>query len=153
MARRAKSHHSSAALFLIELIVAIGIFALAGAVCVQMLARAAVVSAQSAALSRATLCAQSAAESFRAAGGELVGARALLGAGELSDGRLVIGYNKDWILTSPAQSAPPAYVLTLTRSQSGGVVFADIAVEQTGGGHNALPLYRLRVGAPAFRRG
>jgi type II secretory pathway pseudopilin PulG len=138
-----KAHRSGAALFLMELILVIGVFAAASAVCVQLFARAALISRQSTDLSRATLCAQSAAESFKAAGGDLPQVGLLLGAGELSGGRLALGYDRDWLLAEGG--AAPVYLLTLTPGQTGGVAWADIAVGQVESGE---VLCRLRVGAP-----
>lgn len=61
MAKRMIRGRSASSLFLIELILAIGFFAVASAVCLQLFVRARMVSVQSADLSRATLAAQSAA--------------------------------------------------------------------------------------------
>ena len=69
MAKRMIRGRSASSLFLIELIIAIGFFAVASAVCLQLFVRARLVSIQSADLSRATLAAQSAAEAFRGGGG------------------------------------------------------------------------------------
>ena len=79
MAKRMIRGRSASSLFLIELIIAIGFFAVASAVCLQLFVRARLVSIQSADLSRATLAAQSAAEAFRGCGGSLEKASALLG--------------------------------------------------------------------------
>ena len=65
MAKRMIRGRSASSLFLIELIIAIGFFAVASAVCLQLFVRARLVSIQSADLSRATLAAQSAAEAVR----------------------------------------------------------------------------------------
>ena len=59
--------HSGSSLFLMELILAILFFSVASAVCVQLFARAHTASEQSAALNRAVLAAESAAESFKGA--------------------------------------------------------------------------------------
>lgn len=148
MAPRIKIQHSGAALFLMELIVAIGIFSAAAAVCVQLFARAALISRQSADLSHATFCAQSAAESFKAAGGDTAQTLLLLGEGGLAGGVLTVAYDRDWLPGAPGGQA--AYLLTLTPGKSGGVSWADIAVVAPKGqdGQDRV-LFQIRVATPA----
>jgi len=115
MAKRMIRGRSASSLFLIELIIAIGFFAVASAVCLQLFVRARLVSIQSADLSRATLAAQSAAEAFRGCGGSLEKASALLG-GQEDDGALTVWYGPDW---NPCGRENAAYRLTLTRGRAG----------------------------------
>jgi len=62
---------SGSGLFLIELMLAIMIFALAAAICLRVFVASDQISAESVQLNRAVLSAQSSAESFKASGGDL----------------------------------------------------------------------------------
>lgn len=108
----AKPTHSQAALFLIEMIIAIGVFSLCCAVCVQMFALSWQYSRQSRALTQATLLCQSSAEAFRIHGGELAPVAALL-EGELVGDRVIAQYDTDWLPRS-GPLTDEGYRLTLT---------------------------------------
>ena len=140
MAKRMIRGRSASSLFLIELIIAIGFFAVASAVCLQLFVRARLVSIQSADLSRATLAAQSAAEAFRGVGGSLEKASALLG-GQEDDGALTVWYGPDW---NPCGRENAAYRLTLTRGE-GRPVPAEILVSRLEDGSS---LFSLGVKTP-----
>ena len=140
MAKRMIRGRSASSLFLIELIIAIGFFAVASAVCLQLFVRARLVSIQSADLSRATLAAQSAAEAFRGCGGSLEEASALLG-GQEDDGALTVWYGPDW---NPCGRENAAYRLTLTRWE-GRPVPAEILVSRLEDGSS---LFSLGVKTP-----
>jgi len=62
---------SGSGLFLIELMLAILIFALAAAICLRIFVTADYISTESIQLNRAVLAAQSSAEAFKATGGDL----------------------------------------------------------------------------------
>lgn len=139
MANRVRATSSRSGLFLIELIAAIGLFALASAVCVQLFAQAHLISEESRNLSQAMLRAQSAAECFKAAAGDLEHAFALLGEGDLTDeGALVVRYDGDWrpLARSTLEERegerdhPAFFQLTLLPSQAAGVRQAHIKVER-----------------------
>lgn len=140
MAKRMIRGRSASSLFLIELIIAIGFFAVASAVCLQLFVRARLVSIQSADLSRATLAAQSAAEAFRGCGGSLEKASALLG-GQEDDGALTVWYGPDW---NPCGRENAAYRLALTRGE-GRPVPAEILVSRLEDGSS---LFSLGVKTP-----
>lgn len=101
--------HSGSSLFLMELILAILFFSVASAVCVQLFARAHTASEQSAALNRAVLAAESAAESFKGAD-DLDEAVRLMGvrAGD-TPGVLTAWYDRRG---TPAPSGTPATAWT-----------------------------------------
>ena len=140
MAKRMIRGRSASSLFLIELIIAIGFFAVASAVCLQLFVRARLVSIQSADLSRATLAAQSAAEAFRGCGGSLEEASALLG-GQEEGGALTVWYGPDW---NPCGRENAADRLTLTRGE-GRPVPAEILVSRLEDGSS---LFSLGVKTP-----
>lgn len=140
MAKRMIRGRSASSLFLIELIIAIGFFAVASAVCLQLFVRARMVSIQSADLSRATLAAQSAAEAFRGCGGSLEEVSALLG-GQEEGGALTVWYGPDW---NPCGRENAAYRLTLTCGE-GRPVPAEILVSRLEDGSS---LFSLGVKTP-----
>ena len=73
-----RSGRSKTTLFLIELIVAVGVFSLCAAVCLSLFASAKRMTAESTALNGAALSAQSAAECFKAESGDLARCAAVL---------------------------------------------------------------------------
>ena len=72
-------------LFAIELLIAVGVFSLCAAICVGLFVRSEVMSQDSADLNRAVAEARSAAECFKAVGGDLEKTAELTG-GEVLDG-------------------------------------------------------------------
>jgi len=95
-------------LFMIELLLAVGIFALCAAVCLGLFAKAETVSQDCADQDRAVEAAKSAAAVFRLWGWQEELAEASGGSEE--DGVVTICYNGDW---QPAEGEA-AYTLTLT---------------------------------------
>ena len=82
-------------LFSIELLIAVGVFSLCAAICVGLFVRSEVMSQDSADLNRAVTEARSAAECFKAAGGDLEKTAELTG-GSLEDGKLRLYYDQNW---------------------------------------------------------
>ena len=82
-------------LFAIELLIAVGVFSLCAAICVGLFVRSEVMSQDSADLNRAVTEARSAAECFKAVGGDLEKTAELTG-GSLEDGKLRLYYDQDW---------------------------------------------------------
>ena len=90
-------------LFAIELLISVGIFTLCAAVCVGLFVRSELMSRDSAELNRAVTEARSAAECFKAAGGDLEETARLTG-GEVSGNTLLLRYDEGFALT--LQAAP-----------------------------------------------
>ena len=82
-------------LFAIELLIAVEVFSLCAAICVGLFVRSEVMSQDSAGLNRAVAEARSAAECFKAVGGDLEKTAELTG-GSLEDGKLRLYYDQDW---------------------------------------------------------
>ncbi|MBQ9648170.1 MAG: hypothetical protein IJV43_07430 [Oscillospiraceae bacterium] len=82
-------------LFMIELLIAVGVFALCAAVCVGLFVRSEVMSRESADLTRAVAEARNVSECWKASGGDLEKAAELCG-GTVTQGMLWIHYNADW---------------------------------------------------------
>ena len=82
-------------LFAIELLIAVGVFSLCAAICVGLFVRSEIMSQDSADLNRAVTEARSAAECFKAVGGDLEKTAELTG-GSLEDGKLRLYYDQDW---------------------------------------------------------
>ena len=117
-------------LFAIELLIAVGIFSLCAAICVGLFVRAEVMSRDSADLTRAVAEARSAAECFKAAGGELEETARLTG-GELAGDTLLLRYDEDFELTiAPVrEDGYISAVLSVRRTDTGADILVwDIAV-------------------------
>lgn len=131
-----RSGRSKTTLFLMELIVAIGVFSLCAAVCLSLFASAAQMTAESEALNGAALSAQSAAECFKAEAGDLSRCAALLGAETDAAGTaLRLYYDEQW---RPADASAAVYVLTLSAVPPHGeaaqpVRTATVSVTERGG--------------------
>lgn len=125
---RLRSHGS--ALFLIEMIIAIGFFSLACAICVQLFVKGYLMKVESSELSRSVICAQNAAEAFKAADGDINATAEMLGAAAIGD-RIILGFDDDWNRFTPKKGEKPAYRMIMTRFESNGLVMADITVGRT----------------------
>ena len=101
---------SRSGLIAIELVIAVGVFALCAAVSMGVFVRAELMSRESADLTRAVSEARSAAACYKAAGGDLPETAALLETGQAGEDGLTVAYDKDWTRT---EGADPAYTLTM----------------------------------------
>ena len=90
---------SKTSLFLIELILMVLFFSLSAAICMRVFADAQVTSRNSKNLSNAALKVQSAAECYKATGGDFAEISELLGAKE-EDGKIILSYASDWSVTA-----------------------------------------------------
>jgi len=123
-----RSHGSG--LFLIEMIIAIGFFSLACAVCVQLFVKGHLMSVESNDISRSVIYAQNAAEAFKATDGDINDTAKLLGATAMGD-RIILGFDENWNSFAPKKGEKPAYRMIITRFESNGLVMADIIVNRT----------------------
>lgn len=119
-------------LFMIELVMAVGIFALCAAVCVGLFVRAETLSRGSADRDQAVAAARSASEAFRARGGDLEAAAQVLEGARIADGSLVVGYDESWRATVSGA----VYTLTLAPVAAEGYALAEVTV--TGGDGETL---------------
>ena len=107
-------NRSRSTLFLIEQLIVIAVFALCAAACVRILADAYITANESRDLSNALLVAESGAESFKAAGGDIGLVARLLGgtigaAG--SSNAVTVFYDKQW---NACTEESAQYILSLT---------------------------------------
>lgn len=86
---------SRSGLVLIEMIIAIAFFSVSSAVCISLFVQSHLVSAQTRNLNRAVSAAQSAAECFKAADGDIGAAAGLLSAVG-TDGGFTLYYDREW---------------------------------------------------------
>ena len=100
-------------LFAIELLIAVGIFSLCAAICVGLFVRSEVMSQDSADLNRAVSEARSAAECFKAAGGDLRKTAELTGGGVPDGNMLCVEYDENWQKLSAVGQG--AFALTIVR--------------------------------------
>lgn len=112
-------------LMLVEMIFAIGFFAVIAAVCVSLFAGAWQTAAESREETGAILAAQSAAECFKYAGGDLQKAAVYLGADVTESGTLTLGYDSDWEISD----GDAAYRLEMSaKREENGLLTANISV-------------------------
>ena len=117
-------------LFAIELLIAVGIFSLCAAICVGLFVRAEVMSRDSADLNRAVTGARSAAECFKAAGGNLEETARLTG-GEVAESGLLLQLDGDLELTLVPKQGDGyiSAVLSVSRIDTGEEILTwDLAV-------------------------
>lgn len=126
------TERSRTTLFLIELAIALGVFAFCAAVCLGVFGTAKRLTRESEALNGASVAAQSAAECYKAADGDLDACAALLEAAP-ENGALTLGFDENWRRT--AENA--AFVLVLTPYAD---CHAEVAVFAVG---SAEPVFSL----------
>lgn len=115
-------------LFAIELLIAVGVFSLCAAICVGLFVRSEVMSQDSADLNRAVAEARSAAECFKAVGGDLEKAAELTGGQIIGDTTLFISYDQSWHkLDAGAESA---FDIALTLRPEDGYTGASLSVQR-----------------------
>ena len=115
-------------LFAIELLIAVGVFSLCAAICVGLFVRSEVMSQDSADLNRAVAEARSAAECFKAVGGDLEKTAELTGGQIIGDTTLFISYDQSWHkLDTGAESA---FAITLTLRPEDGYTGASLSVQR-----------------------
>lgn len=131
---------SRQSLVLLETVSMLGVFIIALAVAVGLFGAASVTSRRSENIGRGALCCQTAAECFRAAGGDPAATADLLG-GELLDGAAVLIYNDDWEADPEGDK-----LLTVAFRDGDGLVYADISL--TEGGETLFSLGAAAVTAP-----
>lgn len=115
-------------LFAIELLISVGVFSLCAAICVGLFVRSEVMSQDSANLNRAVIEARSAAECFKAAGGDLEETVRLIG-GEIAAGEtLFLEYDENW--NKLGAGTVGAFELTLLPTPEDGYKSASLAVKR-----------------------
>lgn len=113
---------SKSGLFLMELIIAIAFFAVASAICIQLFAKAHMLSARSGDINSAVAAAQSAAECFKSTNAFVEEMVSLLDAEAVGDA-IVVTYGDDWIKSNDIR-----FILTVRLDRSTPVAKADIIV-------------------------
>ena len=114
-------------LFAIELLIAVGVFSLCAAICVGLFVRSEVMSRDSADLNRAVAEARSAAECFKAAGGDMEKTAELTG-GQVIENTVCIAYDQTWSrLEAGGESA---FDIALTFKPEDGYTAASLSVQR-----------------------
>jgi len=102
-------------ILLTELTLMLLIFTLCAGICLSIFFKSRDIAEYSGALSRAAMWAQSAAEAYKAAGGDAAEAAALLGAAEtgitVNNAGFLLSFDREW---QPVGTAEAFYVLSLT---------------------------------------
>ena len=120
-------------LFMIELLIAVGVFTFCAAVCVALFVRAETMSRDSADLTRMTAEARSVVECWKAAGGDFERAAQLCG-GDGAEGALSVQYDSDWnrLPFRFPEGEEVAYRINLAGRRENGYVSADLWVAKRG---------------------
>ena len=140
-----KNRGSASGMFLIELLLALLIFAIASAICLQVFVTAHLLSAESNNINHAVVAAQNVAECFKASNGDLAQTANLLqGSTETADNRLTQYFNSEW---KPAASNDFNFILEVTLApQQGGFVSGELTVNAAKGDLLfAIPISALEV--------
>lgn len=121
-------NRSKSSLFLMEMIVVILFFAITSAICIGLFTKAHQTAQDSVELTHAVLLSETAAETFKAAAGQLPPTAAALGGKIESDNVCIIGYDRDWQVTDQQ----PSYTMTITVSAAEGIATAEILTQKKG---------------------
>ena len=98
---------SKSTLFLIEQLIVIAVFAICAAACISILASAYFTSEDTRDMSNALLVAESAAEAYKATGGDLASVAGIMGGGlDYSDGTygMMVNYDGNWNVSAGSDS-------------------------------------------------
>jgi len=129
MKERASS--SASGMFLIELLLAIMIFAVASAICLKVFVTAHQISAESHDMNRAILAAQNGAECFKATGGDLSETAGLLGEDFTGGDTLDMHFDSNW---KPSADPDFGYTLEIKRlSVQNGLIEGEVTVSGVSG--------------------
>lgn len=124
--------HSKSSLFLMELIIAILFFSLSSTVCIQLFAKAHIVSRDTVDQNNAITQAQNLAESWLALDGDLSKMQSLFRESILSDDEtlLCLLFDEDWNPQAVEISGVPAYIAELKNNgeDEKGLILASVQV-------------------------
>ena len=124
-------NRSKSTLFLMELLIAILVFALCAAVCVKTFVTSHMMVLESKDRNNALIIAENCAEVHKALRGELEEASTVLGGRVSENGNtLVVYYDKKWQVCEEKDSA---YTLSLTNRNEAALVLGDISVLEASG--------------------
>lgn len=115
-------------LFMIELLIAVGVFAFCAAVCVSLFVYSEAMSRDSADLTRAVTEAKNAVECWKASGGDLE-RTALLYGGHVENGVLELRFDRDW---NRSDADAEGFCLRLTRERDDGAACGTVRVSEAG---------------------
>ena len=116
-----------AGLFAIELLIAVGVFSLCAAICVGLFVRSEIMSRDSTDLNRAVAEARSAAECFKAAGGDMDKTAELTG-GQVIGNTVCISYGQNW--EKLGAGGESAFDIALTFQPEDGYTAASLSVQR-----------------------
>ena len=124
-------------LFMIELLIAVGVFTLCAAVCVGLFVRSEVMSRESADLTRAVAEARNVAECWKATGGDFMRTAELCGPGVYRGEQIVISFDRDWNRREPSyldsmDSQDPGFSFDLRTEPRDGYTIATLTAYDGG---------------------
>lgn len=141
--------HSKSSLFLMELIIAILFFSLSGTVCIQLFAKAKIISRSTVEQNNAVTQAQNLAESWIALDGDLTKMQPLFQDSVLAAGEdlLYIPFDANWNPQASEISQAPAYIAQLQNAgeDEKGLIRADIQIFRMSDASGEEPIYSLNL--------
>lgn len=130
--------HSKSALFLMEMIIAILFFSLASAVCIQLFAKAHMLSQRTVNQNHAIIQAQNLAECYLALDGDLQQVAALFESGITdSSSRILVYFDENWAPCLSDEACFQAELVSLPLNENG-LYTADIVVTENNAPTEAL---------------
>lgn len=136
--------HSRSSLFLMEMIIAILLFSLASAVCIQLFARSHLLSTQTVNQNHAVIQAQNLAESYLSLEGNVATMQDLFSPSELTDeNTLRLAFDSSWNLCTAEDNAGFYAELKSTPAEETGIMKGEITVYDVSTPES--PIYTLSV--------
>ncbi len=120
---------SKTKLFLLEMVIILLFFAFAGAVCMNLFAKAKMISEQSTDLTQAMLQAQAAAEAVKTTGGDERELEKLIG-GAPDEAGLIVYYDREW--NPVKEKANSVYAMKIELGREAGTLDSSISVDKAG---------------------
>ena len=139
--------HSKSSLFLMELIIAILFFSLAGTVCIRLFATSHLLSKQTVDQNHAVIQAQNLAECYLATEGDLMQMKTLFPfyRPDTPDDTILLSFDEDWQECNPTLARYTASLVSYP--EENGLITADISINSYDpiSGTNSESLYTLTV--------
>ena len=136
-------NNTKSSLFLIELIITILFFSLAGAVCIQLFVKAHVIDQSTVNKNHAILIAQNLSEGFLGCNGDVTALSSLFSDSNTSTdtSQIILAYDSNW---NPVTTGSFSYTATLSYTEDSSYHYADIIVVKTEP-ENSSPLFHISV--------
>lgn len=135
--------HSRSSLFLMELMIAILFFALAGTICIQLFVKSHLISKESVNQNHAVTHAQNLAEGYLGLDGDITALSGLFPLSQVDNDnmRITLSFDKNWRAVSGDGAVYTAVLRDNGYSPDTGLASADITVTDTSAGYEIYSLH------------